>query len=530
MHGLYNEQTFYSDDRDLKVEWWVVVSAQARQKGKKNMFNHVFGASGLFKRGALGQLLQAMPRKEFKDWGKPAGFEGTGSTHNNYRLEMRQWFSGAPLYSALLQSLTARVAKSSGVRIVQVRDYTAYDDELLKAVALANSSGPVVLAMAYHATCWHQPTAGNGRMINQDNLLAACRDVVRSGIANGTYARVQLDKAKFGPEPTMQSVVAGSRVVSKPEDYELCYPKDVELLIKQSVMSVGASLGNVAILDPMYPDRSWTWESLVQAHNTEFNPSGTTWSPNHPHKRAVEDSSSGPVVDLEELHTKQESSLQLDTLSKVVPAHQNFQLYVDADGLLFLVALQDADLAADFKLFKVMGTFLVGAPAQAFMSKEGAQQVPYNLEPNSRVFLTLKPSDTAGPAASGGPDLQLPTSLLTLQAVFDILAAKKQGRVELHKHTVTYVPGSSEQMQVKSDEDCCLQITTTSNPAGGGAVGKEIPADKLSSAVSFLDLKAVQVVHQLQYDPQLKRLKPMLPVAVPLKDGFQIKAGGQYQL
>ena len=96
--------------------------------------------------------------------------------------------------------------------------------------------------------------------------------------------------------------------------------------------------------------------------------------------------------------------------------------------------------------------------------------------------------------------------------------------MELHKHTVSHMAGSSEQMQVKSDEDCCLQMT-----ASMAGPGLEIPLDKLSSAVSLRDLSALEVVHQLQYDAQLKRLKPMLPVAVPTR-GFQIKAGAQYQL
>ena len=100
--GLFNEQTFYSDDRDLSAEWWLVFSSQAKVPGKKNLFNHVFGASSLLKRGALGHLLQAMSRRDFKDWTKPLGFEGAGDTHRNYRVEMRQWFSGSALYVSLL--------------------------------------------------------------------------------------------------------------------------------------------------------------------------------------------------------------------------------------------------------------------------------------------------------------------------------------------------------------------------------------------------------------------------------------------
>ena len=226
MHGLYNEQTFYSDERDLTVEWWLVLSTLARQRGKKNMFNHVFGASDLFKRAASGKLLQALARKDFKDWTQPLGFEGSGVTHNNYCIEMRQWFSGAPLYTSLLQALTARLSQAAG-QMIQVRDYTAYDDELLWDVVNMNSSSPVVLAMAYHASCWHQPAAGNAKALNQDNLLAACRDLARTKIADGTYARVRWNKAKFGPEPIAAAVVAGSRVASNPEDYEICYPKTV---------------------------------------------------------------------------------------------------------------------------------------------------------------------------------------------------------------------------------------------------------------------------------------------------------------
>lgn len=517
VHGIWNEQTFYSDERELSFEWWLVLAESARQKGKKNLYNHAFGASTLLRRGAVGHLLQAMARKDFRDWTKPMGFEGSASTHNNYRVEMRQWSSGSALYSALLRGLTARLSKAAGC-LVQVRDYTAYDDQLLQAVVQCNASSPVAPAFAYHASCWHQPVAGNAKVVNQDNLLTACRDAVRTRIAEGTYARVVLDKAKFGPEPSAAATVAGSRVASKPEDYELCYPKDSELPIKQTTMTVGATLGSVTVLDPINPDRSWSWETLVSAHNAEFNPSGAAWNPQHPNKRGADGPglSSGPLVEL----TSQVADFDPAKMSKVVPSAGQFDLFVDADGGLFLHALQDADLLADHKLFKVLGNFLVGAPAQAFMSKTGAQFVSYCLTPQSRVFLTLKPTESS----SSGPELQLPTSPVTLEAAYDLLALKKVGRVELLKHTVTYQPGGNEPMVVKADEDCCLQMT-----AMVAVPGEEVPFDKLSSAVSLQGLSAVEVIHQLQFDPQLKRLKPMLPVVVPIT-AFQIKAGTHYRL
>lgn len=177
-----------------------------------------------------------MSRKDFKDWTKPLGFEGSGSTHNNYRLESRQWFSGSPMYLAILHSLTQRIGKGQQKKgphcLMQVRDYTAYDDELLQAVAQLNASGsngpggscgPVVFA--YHATCWHQPNA-NAKATNQENLLASCRDHVRAKMQKGGYSRASLDMSKFGPEPTAASISAGKKVESKAEDYELCYPKE----------------------------------------------------------------------------------------------------------------------------------------------------------------------------------------------------------------------------------------------------------------------------------------------------------------
>jgi hypothetical protein len=524
--GIFNEQTFYSDDRDLTVTFWLCISSKAKQAGKKNLFNHVFGASGMIKRGALSQLLQAMPRKDFKDWGKALGFEGSGLTHNNLHKEMKQWFSGQVLYVTLLQALLSRTPKASQSQLVQVRDYTAYDDELLKAVIHINSqpSSPAVCPVAYHAACWHQ--AGATKNVNQDNLLAAARGMIRTKIADGTYARVRLDKAKFGPEPS-RAAVQQSRIASKPEDYELCYPKDVELLIKQTTMSLGASLGSVTVQDPHHPDRHWNWETLVQAHNAEFNPTGAAWVPGQPVKRpgeASNQSGSGfhltPLVEL----CARIDAPDKEKLAKVVPVNQQYQLYVDEHGQLLVEGLQDAEWGPDLKVLKINGNYLVGAPATAFMQKEGAQYVPYQLEPKSLVFLSCKVPSADPAVQQSGAFANLPTGLLTLEAVYDLLAVKKAGRVELHKHTVTHSPGSGQAMTVAADEDCCLQVTAQPVP-----VGRELPMEKVASSINLMGLKGLLIVHQLQFDPQLKKLKPMFPTAVPQK-ACEFKAGDWHQL
>ena len=526
MVGIFNEQTFYSDDRDLTATFWLCFSCHAKQAGKKNLFNHVFGASTMIKRGALGQFLQAMPRKDFKDWSKPLGFEGSGQTHNNYLKEMKQWFSGHALYLALLQALTSRVPKASQGQLVQVRDYSAYDDELLQAVIHVNSQprSPAVLPMAYHAACWHQPAAVKN--VNQDNLLAAAQGLVRSRIADGAYARVRLDKAKFGPEPS-RAAVQQSRVASKPEDYELCYPKDVELLLKQTTMSIGASLGGVTVLDPHNPDRNWNWETLVQAHNAEFNPSGAAWVPGEAVRRpadATNQNGSGfhltPLVEL----CPRIDAPDKERLAKVIPANQQYQLYADEHGQLLVEGLQDTEWAPDLKLFKITGNYLVGAPATAFMQKEGAQYVPYQLGPKSLVFLSSQAPSSSQADPSSSVFANLPAGLLTLEAVFDVLAAKRAGRVELHKHTVTHLPGSGQAMTVAADEDCCLQVAVQPVP-----VGREVPMEKVASTINLMGLKGLQIVHQLQFDPQLKKLKPMFPAAVPQK-ACEFKAGDWHQL
>ena len=115
MVGIFNEQTFYSDDRDLTVTFWLCISSKAKQAGKKKLFNYVFGASGMIKRGALSQFLQAMPRKDFKDWGKALGFEGSGLTHNNLHKEMNQWTSSlCDPAASLAQSHAQGLTKSAG--------------------------------------------------------------------------------------------------------------------------------------------------------------------------------------------------------------------------------------------------------------------------------------------------------------------------------------------------------------------------------------------------------------------------------
>ena len=101
--GLWDSDTFYSHDRDLGFEYWLVVSDSCRARAKTGVFNHIFGNSVLMKRGAFPTMMKAMERKDFANWKQPLGFgdqKHTTSGHESY-----QWFSGAQLFGAVLGEL-----------------------------------------------------------------------------------------------------------------------------------------------------------------------------------------------------------------------------------------------------------------------------------------------------------------------------------------------------------------------------------------------------------------------------------------
>ena len=213
----------------------------------------------------------------------------------------------------------------------------------------------------------------------------------------------------------------------------------------------------------------------------------------------------------------------LQTRRNLPKLSQQYQLYADEHGQLLVEGLQDTEWAPDLKLLNVTGNYLVGTPATAFMQKEGAQFVPYQLVPKSLVFLSCMPSSSpANPSSSASANL--PTGLLTLEAVYDLLAARRAGHVELHKHTVTHLPGSGQAMTAVADEDCCLQVAAQPAP-----VGQEVPVERAASMINLMGLKGLLIVHQLQFNLQLKKLTPMFPAAIPQKS-CEFKAGDWYQL
>ena len=128
--GVWDSETFYSHDRDLGFEYWLVVSDSCRARAKTGVFNHIFGNSVLMKRGAFPTMMKAMERKDFANWKQPLGFGD--QKHPTSGHESYQWFSGAQLFGAVLGELIKGSILTQN-HVLVVVDGCLYDAETAKA-------------------------------------------------------------------------------------------------------------------------------------------------------------------------------------------------------------------------------------------------------------------------------------------------------------------------------------------------------------------------------------------------------------
>ena len=128
--GVWDSETFYSHDRDLGFEYWLVVSDSCRARAKTGVFNHIFGNSVLMKRGAFPAMMKAMERKDFANWKQPLGFGD--QKHPTSGHESYQWFSGAQLFGAVLGELIKGSILTQN-HVLVVVDGCLYDAETAKA-------------------------------------------------------------------------------------------------------------------------------------------------------------------------------------------------------------------------------------------------------------------------------------------------------------------------------------------------------------------------------------------------------------
>ena len=152
VNALWNSETFYSSDRELGFEVWLVLAESTRDVSKSTRsYNNVFGNSSLLKRGAFPFLLNAMERKDFQNWKAPLGFDQGKVAHGQ---DTAQWFSGVQVFCSSITELR----KGSILQkddFLLVADMLMYDSEPGKGcVELNCGSNKEVPRLAFVGVSW----------------------------------------------------------------------------------------------------------------------------------------------------------------------------------------------------------------------------------------------------------------------------------------------------------------------------------------------------------------------------------------
>ncbi|CAJ1445013.1 unnamed protein product, partial [Effrenium voratum] len=116
----WSAETFYSPERELAWEAWITLSSTTRVPNKASSFKHVLGNSPLLKRGAFPVFINAMARKDFRNWKVPLSFHGAGGSNNALSIEQLQWFSGSELHSQFLRHLGLQLGEAENVILENV--------------------------------------------------------------------------------------------------------------------------------------------------------------------------------------------------------------------------------------------------------------------------------------------------------------------------------------------------------------------------------------------------------------------------
>ena len=269
--ALFDEQSMYSDDRDLGFQFWIVVAASvADDLPKKN----VFGSSTLLKRKAVPGLLPTMQRVDMSNFWKDLSFAQGGTTNRDMDAERRQHFSGKGFHSQILMCLFANT-KLKTKNTVMVHEVTLYDAELAKAVVGLNACKPGTASgmktwpsVAYAGVCW-AANAGVKDVVVK-NVSGMLEGEVKGMITRGEYAMAELP-----PGMLSKSADPQTKMPSLDESaFHLCIPTPgQELVWLKSTMDKGQLCGNTELPD----SEVWKgqcWQDIVASHNAEFNKSG----------------------------------------------------------------------------------------------------------------------------------------------------------------------------------------------------------------------------------------------------------------
>lgn len=271
--ALFNEQTMYSDERDLGLQVWVVVSATVADNLQAK---NIFGSSTLLKRKAVPGLLNVMQRVDMLNFWKDLAFAQTGQTNRDADAERRQHYSGhAFFYDLLLTILSGTKLKTTNT--VLIRDETLYDAELGKAVASLNSCKTGTAAgmktwpdLAYIGLCW-APSA-TVKQIVAKNVQTMLEEHVQGAIARGEYALAKMPAGLQAPRPADKSQAPQLDM----SVFELTVPQttNLELPFLKTTMDKGQACSKTSLPS----SEVWSglaWADIVKQHNDEFNPAGT---------------------------------------------------------------------------------------------------------------------------------------------------------------------------------------------------------------------------------------------------------------
>ena len=248
--GKYSSQLIYSADRELAVEFLMIISSQESD----GVLVSGYARSPVWTRKAIPNDLEALPRSSFQHYTEPFL-----RTHGNLdaMVELRQWHTGAAFWDAVLTSLH-QGALGSDALTCHVREYYLYDPELGKAVMNIRARGSS-----------KQPVYGYAGVTTRDYLHTGAgkniADHARGALMQNLSFAVDCGYKMLGYTPPAR--IAESRSPAellRAPVLKHTAVRDKELPLLQSVHDKW---------DAVACTKS-RWEVLVKKHNDQYNKSG----------------------------------------------------------------------------------------------------------------------------------------------------------------------------------------------------------------------------------------------------------------
>jgi len=495
--GTIDEDSFYSDDRDLQVRAWVILPADQP--------DNIWVNSKLVKRRALSKFVEAMQRSEFQDWTSPS-MDWVRQENLNPYMERRQYYSGVSLLHSFLQGLTAGIKFASSVRI-QIRDYTLWDDCVARAVialnccksgpgAIVSSSGPSSLVLqlrfTYAGVCWAEEKHKSKQVTRNVET-----SIARS-LAKEVRAQTYLHTGWIKPADLKETVTKHELAES---GFSLCFPKaNLDLPLRQSFIDDLARLqGNMPLGMETGNPKAWrSFDEEIRLHNAEFNPSGVPWRKRRAEEPEPEVTHPTPAVPLDSETV--ESKEALGSFHAVEHSSKAFKMLVTPDGHVWAEVEKDYTLKPDTPLFCIKGKFVQGEPAREKMESNDSNWIAFDMTLDTPVTVSFKvPMDKTYPSG--------PTPLKDLMV---FLQKCKVVKVSFPSHSIEPVKHSAGEFVITQLEKSCLSVKVEEGKSPSKAnICKFVSIPFLKESTKF------QVVFPLIFDRTTNRFLAGVPNVLP---------------